>query len=71
MRVDVPEPPDVTVILVGLNDVVTPVGAVAVRFTVPENPPVLVTVIVDWRWEVANTLPRLDGLALIVKSAVA
>jgi hypothetical protein len=40
---EVAEVPEVSVTLMGLNDVATPEGAVAEKVTVPENPFTLVT----------------------------
>ncbi len=65
------DPPEETVTLVGLSVAVTPVGGNAVKLTVPENPPMLVTVIVTLCVLPANILPKFDGFAERLKSAVA
>jgi hypothetical protein len=71
LSVDVAEPPEETVTLVGVNVVVTCETVDAERPTVPEKPPVLVTLIVMKCWEPALTVPRFEGLAVMVKSPVA
>jgi len=71
LKVDVADPPEDTATLVGLNVVVTPDGAVADKLTVHENPPVLVTLIVEMNLPPATGSPKLEGLAVMVKSPVA
>ena len=70
--VDVANPPEDTVTLVGVNEVVMPPLSVSDKETVPVKPPVLVTSIVTrCRLPATICLPRSEGVAVIVKSAVA
>jgi len=65
VRVDVPEPP---VMLVGLRVAVRPADGLAVRATVPVNPLVGETIIVDVVVSPAFTV-SVVGAAAMVKSA--
>jgi len=72
VSIDVADPPEDTVTLVGLNDAVMPPLSDSVKETVPENPFVLVTVIVALCVEPATRkLPKDVGFDVIVKSPVA
>jgi hypothetical protein len=71
-RVEVADPPEDMVTLLGLKVVVTWETVDAERLTVPEKPPVLVTLIVTKCLEPAMIwLPRSEGFAVMVKSPVA
>ena len=70
--VDVANPPEDTVTVVGLKEVVIPPLSVSESETVPENPPVLVTLIVtECRDPAMMWFPRSEGFAVMVKSPVA
>lgn len=72
VRVDVADPPEDTVTVVLLKLAESPPLSRSVSETLPENPPVLVTLIVVLYLESAlQGLHRLDGFAVIVKSPVA
>ena len=66
VRVELPEPP---VMVVGLSDAVMPVEALAVRATLPVNPLMGVTVIVDVP-ELPATNMTFAGLAERLKSGL-
>ena len=67
VKVAVPVPPDVTVMLVGLKVSATPVTDVADNETVPANPFRLVTVIVT-EPDPVRCMVRLEGDAEMLKS---
>jgi len=70
VRVEVPVLPDDSVTVAGFRDAVGPVGeTVEERLTVPVNPPMLISEIVDVADEPGGTL--IDGgLAEMLKSGV-
>lgn len=71
VRIEVLNPPEDTVTLVGLNEAVNPPLSDSVKDTVPEKPPVLVTLMVMLCRVPAVIVPRADGFAVMVKSPVA
>ncbi len=69
VRIDVPEAPGASVMLVGLKDTPGPEGEMlAVKATEPEKPCRLVTVIVDELEAPASTVMG-EGLAVMAKPA--
>jgi hypothetical protein len=70
-RIEVENPPEDTVTLVGLNEAVMPPLSDSDKETIPENPPVLVTLMVTLCRDPAMILPRAEGFAVTVKSPMA
>src|SRR5260370_38074039 len=70
VRVEVPVPPAVSVMLVGLSARVRPAGVLDfVSVTVPAKLPRLFSVMVEFA-ELPNGKARLEGLAVMVKSGL-
>ena len=69
VAVDVGKPPDGTLTGLGLKDVVIPLGDVAVRLTLPENPLMLTSEIVEVP-DLPAWILRLLGFAPMLKSHV-